>query len=137
MKNKSAKPEEILSRRERQIMDVLFEMGEASAEEVRERMPDPPSNSAVRAMLSRLENKEMIRHEAKDLRYVYSPAVSRSRARRSAVQRVVDVFFEGSVAKTVTALVELSGDKLTEAERERLSLLIRAGKENEKESDHD
>lgn len=118
-------------------MDVLFEMGEASAEDVRERLPDPPSNSAVRAMLSRLEDKGMIRHQAKDLRYVYSPAVSRARARRSAIERLVDVFFEGSVAKTVMALVELSGDELTESERERLSLLIRAGRDQERESSDD
>jgi len=120
------KHEEKLSRRERQIMDILFETGEAAAEEIRHRLPDPPSNSAVRAMLARLEAKGFVRHQAKELRYVYAPAVSRERVRRSAVRRLVDVFFEGSVAQTVTALVEMN--ELSEAERERLAALIRKGK---------
>ncbi len=122
---------EKLSRRERQIMDVLFEMGEAAAEEVRARLPDPPSNSAVRATLARLEAKGAIRHRADDLRYVYAPRVPRERARRSALRRLVDVFFEGSVAQTVTALVELSGEDLSPAERERLVRRIREGREEE------
>lgn len=122
---------EKLTRRERQIMDILFELSEASAEEIRQRLPDPPSNSAVRAMLARLETKGSIRHEARDLRYVYSPVVSRATARRSAAKRLIDVFFEGSVAKTVAALVELSGDDLTPAERERLAAMIRAAKKRE------
>lgn len=122
------KENEKLTRRERQIMDILFELREATAEEIRQRLPDPPSNSAVRAMLARLEAKGSIRHEARDLRYVYSAAGSRARARRSAAQRLIDVFFEGSVAKTVAALVELSGDDLTPAERERLAAMIRAAR---------
>ncbi len=116
-------------------MDILFESGKATAEEVRERLPDPPSNSAVRAMLARLEEKGTIRHRAEELRYVYYPALSRAQAQRSAIARLVDVFFEGSVAKTVTALVEISGDDLTETERERLRLLIEAGRKNEDRSD--
>lgn len=131
---KPTKPEEKLTRRERQIMDILFESGKATAEEVRERLPDPPSNSAVRAMLARLEEKGVIRHRAEDLRYVYYPALSRAQAQRSAIERLVDVFFEGSIAKTVTALVEISGDDLTETERERLRLLIEAGRKNEGEA---
>lgn len=128
---KTSGAEEKLTRRERQIMDILFESGKATAEDVRERLPDPPSNSAVRAMLARLEDKGAIRHQAEDLRYVYYPALSRAQAQRSAIDRLVDVFFEGSVAKTVTALVEISRDDLTETERERLRLLIQAGRKNE------
>ena len=122
---------EKLTRREQQIMDVLFELGQATAEEIRSKLPDPPSNSAVRAMLSRLEVKEIVRHRAEELRYVYEPRISRERARRSAAQRLMDVFFEGSVAKTVAALVEISGDELTEPERERLAAMIRSAKKRE------
>jgi len=88
-------------------------------------------------MLARLEEKGVIRHQAEDLRYVYYPLLSRAQARRSAIDRLVDVFFDGSVAKTATALVEMSGGKLTDAERERLSLMIEAGRKNEKGSDND
>ena len=96
-----------LSRREREILDVLFSLGnEASAEEVREKLSDPPSSSAVRAMLTRLEAKGALRHKEKGLRYVYLPTTPRSAARRSALRRIVDVFFEGSANQVVTALLE-------------------------------
>ena len=96
-----------LSRREREILDVLLELGdEASAEEIREKLSDPPSYSAVRAMLSKLEAKGAIRHKEKGLRYVYSPTAPRSAARRSALQRLVRVFFGGSPGDAVTALLD-------------------------------
>jgi BlaI family transcriptional regulator, penicillinase repressor len=96
-----------LSRREREIMDALLELGdEAAGEEIREKMPSPPSYSAVRAMLVRMEAKGIIRHKEKGLRYVYSPTSSRSTARRSALQRLVRVFFGGSTGEAVTALLE-------------------------------
>lgn len=96
-----------LSRREREILEVLFELGdEASAEEIREKLTSPPSYSAVRAMLTRLEAKGFIRHKEKGLRYVYSPTTPRSAARRSAIQRIVQVFFGGSKGQAVTALLE-------------------------------
>lgn len=95
-----------LSRREREIMDALLELGdEASAEEIRSKLPDPPSYSAVRAMLVKLEAKGVIRHKAKGLRYVYSPTAKRSVARRSALQRLVRVFFGGSHSEAVNALL--------------------------------
>jgi BlaI family penicillinase repressor len=96
-----------LTRRERQIMDALHELGdEASAEQIRERLPDPPGYSAVRALLARLEAKGAIRHKEKGLRYVYSPTASRSTSRRSALQRLVRVFFGGSTGEAVSALLE-------------------------------
>ena len=102
-----SKPKEALSRREREIMDVLLELGdEASAEEIRARLSDPPSYSAVRTMLARLEAKGIIRHREKGLRYVYSPTAARSAARRSALRRLVRVFFGGSTGDAVTALLE-------------------------------
>lgn len=107
---------EKLSRREREIMDVLFSLGdEASAEDIRERLSEPPSYSAVRAMLSKLEAKGAIRHKEKGLRYVYSPTTPRTTARRSALRKLVDVFFEGSAGEAATALLkeeEWSNDEL-------------------------
>lgn len=88
-------------------MDALRELGdEASAEEIRGKLPDPPSYSAVRAMLARLESKGAVRHKEKGLRYVYSPTTPRAAARRSALQRLVKVFFGGSAGEAVTALLE-------------------------------
>lgn len=100
-------PRNPLTRREREIMDTLLELGdEASAEEIRGRLPDPPSYSAVRAMLAKLEAKRVIRHKEKGLRYVYSPTATRSAARRSALQRLIRVFFGGSSGDAVAALLE-------------------------------
>lgn len=88
-------------------MDVLLELGdEASAEEIRAKLPDPPGYSAVRAMLAKLEAKGVIRHKEKGLRYVYSPTTPRSAARRSALQRLVRVFFGGSTSDAMTALLD-------------------------------
>jgi len=96
-----------LTRRERQIMDALHELGDsASAEDIRGKLPDPPSYSAVRAMLVKLEAKGIIRHRELGLRYVYSPTASRSSARRSALQRLVRVFFGGKRGEAVNALLE-------------------------------
>jgi predicted transcriptional regulator len=110
-----------LTRRERQIMDVLHELGgEASAEQIRERLPDPPGYSAVRALLARLEAKGAIRHAEKGLRYVYSPTASRSTAQRSALQRLVRVFFGGSSGEALSALLDTekwSPDELDEMSR--------------------
>ena len=95
-----------LSRREREIIEVLFAIGEeASAEDIRVRLSNPPSYSAVRAMLSKLEAKGAVKHKEKGLRYVYSPTMPRHAARRSAIKRLVDVFFEGSKGQAVTALL--------------------------------
>jgi predicted transcriptional regulator len=122
-----------LTRRERQIMDVLLEMGEASAEEVRERLPDPPSNSAVRTLLGKLEEKRAITHAEKNLRYVYSPAVSRDQARESALARLVRVFFGGSAAQAVTGLLDRSVERLDDAELDRLAATIEAERERRAE----
>ena len=101
------KPRTHLTRREREIMDALWELGdEASAEEIRERLPDPPGYSAIRALLARLEGKGFIRHKEKGLRYVYSPTAARASARRSALQRLVRVFFGGDAGEAVTAFLE-------------------------------
>ena len=116
-----------LSRRERQIMDVLIELGEAPAEEVRKRLPEAPSYSAVRAMLAKLEAKGHIQHTERDLRYVYAPAAPAGEARDSAVQRLVRVFFKGSVGQAVVGLVD-SGEDLSEEELDRIATAIAAAR---------
>src|SRR5678816_2565053 len=100
-------PNEKLTRREREIMDAIFALeGGASAEDVRERLTDPPGYSAVRAMLVKLEAKGFIKHREEGLRYVYSPTKTRSAAQRNALQKLVRVFFDGSPSHTVTALLK-------------------------------
>lgn len=102
----SPRPEK-LSRREREIMDAIFASPEeSSAEDIRQRLTDPPSYSAVRAMLAKLEAKGYIRHREEGLRYLYSPTTPRGAARRAALQQLVRVFFGGSPGQTVTALLK-------------------------------
>lgn len=122
-----------LSRRERQIMDILLELGEAPAEDVRSRLPDPPSYSAARAMLRKLEDKGMIRHREENLRYVYAPAISREEARESALSRLVRVFFDGSMAQAVNALVDRSASELSQDELDRLARTIDEARERRDE----
>ena len=112
-----------LSRRERQIMDVLYRQGKATAAEVHAAIADPPSYSAVRAMLRVLEEKGHIRHEAQDLRYVFIPIVPREKARRSAVRHLLETFFEGSPEQAVATLLDISRD-LSPEELDRLAALI-------------
>jgi predicted transcriptional regulator len=94
-----------LTRREREIMDILFALGHGAAEEIRERLTDPPSYSAVRTMLARLEAKGAIRHHEEGLRYVYTPTTSPAAARRSALKQHVRTFFGGSFGDLVTSLL--------------------------------
>jgi predicted transcriptional regulator len=118
-----------LSRRERQIMDILYQHGSATAAEVLERLPDPPSYSAVRAMLRVLEEKGHVRHEQDGPRYLYKPTVTRDRARRSALRHLVKTFFDGSAEETVAALLDMSDRKLSTTELDRLSKLIEQARE--------
>ena len=113
-----------LSRRERQIMDVLYKSGRGTAAEVQAGMPDAPGYSAVRAMLRILEEKGHIRHEQDGTRYVFIPIVKRDRAKHSALQHVVDTFFEGSAAQVMAALLDSSAKALDEEELTRLRKLI-------------
>jgi len=113
-----------LSRRERQIMDVLYRRGRATAAEVHQEIPDPPSYSAVRAMLRVLEEKKHIRHEEKDLRYVFVPIVPREKASRSAVRHLLDTFFDGSPEQAVATLLDVSSEDLSQEKLDRLTALI-------------
>jgi BlaI family transcriptional regulator, penicillinase repressor len=119
-----------LSRRERQIMDLLYQRGRATAAEVQADLPDPPGYSAVRAMLRVLEEKGHVRHQQDGPRYVYLPKVARDRAKRSALRHVVRTFFDGSTEQLVAALLDDGSAQLSEGELDRLAHLIeRARKE--------
>lgn len=113
-----------LTRREREIMDILYRRGRATAAEVLEDMTDPPTYSAVRALLRILEDEGHIRHVQDGPRYVYLPAVARSDARKSALSHVVATFFDGSIEQAVATLVESSRSKLSTDELDRLAQLI-------------
>lgn len=117
-----------LSRRERQIMDVLYKRGMASAGEVREAIEDPPSYSAVRAMLRVLEQKGHVRHLAEGLKYVYAPTVNRDKAKRSAVKHLLDTFFSDSPDQVVAALLDVSSRRLTREELDRMAERIEKAK---------
>lgn len=116
-----------LSRRERQIMDVIYRHGKVTAAEVLAELPEPPGYSAVRAMLRLLEEKGHIRHEQDGPRYVYLPTVNRDKARRSAMRHLVRTFFDGSTEDAVAALLQ-SDNGMSEGELERLSKLIEGAK---------
>jgi BlaI family transcriptional regulator, penicillinase repressor len=119
-----------LSRRERQIMEVIYQRGQATAAEVADLIPDPPSYSAVRALLSILGTKGFVRHEQEGVRYVFLPTLGRDRARRSALKGIVRTFFNGSVERTVAAL--LGRQKLSGEELDRLAALISRARKEEK-----
>jgi len=114
-----------LSRRERQIMDVLHARGSASAAGVRAALPDPPSYSAVRALLRILEGKGHIRHRAQGTRYLYQPRKSRQTASRSALRRVVATFFDGSTSRAVAALLEEADTELSDRELNELEKRVK------------
>lgn len=113
-----------LSRRERQIMDVLYRLGRAGVTEILAELPDPPSYSAVRAMLRVLEEKRHIRHEEEDLRYIYLPVVPLAKAQRSAAAHLLQTFFDNSTEQAVATLLNVSARDLKPEDFDRLSALI-------------
>ena len=113
-----------LSRRERQIMDVLFKRGRATAAEIQTGLPDPPGYSAVRALLRVLEDKGAVRHEQDGPRYAYRPTMARESARRSALHHLLHTFFDDSPEQAVAALLDRSVADLSDAELDRLAALI-------------
>jgi len=122
--------EKSLSRRERQIMDIIYEMKEATALQVLERLPSPPSYSAVRALLRVLEDKGHLLHRPDGPRYVYLPRLAKDKARKSALAHLKRTFFDGSTAEVVAALLDMSEDDLSDEDYARLAALIdRARKE--------
>ncbi len=117
---------EKLSRREREILDILYNRGRATAAEVQSALPDPPSYSATRALLRILEEKGHIRHESHGQRYVFIPSVPRDKARRSALKHLLQTFFDNSATDAVAAL--LDAKKLTPEELDRIEALIKERK---------
>jgi predicted transcriptional regulator len=121
-----------LSRRERQIMDILYRLGRATAGDVMEALSGDPTYSTVRTQLRVLEEKGHVRHEDHGLKYVYFPAVPRTAARKSALRHLVDTFFDGSAEHAVAALLGGEGARLSDEELERISEMVkqagRAGK---------
>jgi BlaI family transcriptional regulator, penicillinase repressor len=121
-----------LSRRERQIMDIIYREGRATVGEVMERLTGEPAYSTVRAQLRVLEEKGHLRHEEHGLRYVYIPKLPRHMVRQSALRHVVDTFFEGSPGKAVAALLGKEGFKISAEELDRISKLIEEAKKGER-----
>jgi BlaI family transcriptional regulator, penicillinase repressor len=115
----------VLTKRERQIMDVLYRRGRATASEIMESLTGPPSYSTVRTQLRVLEAKGHVRHEEQGLRYVYMPTVPRHSARKSALKHLVDTFFDGSSAKVVAALLGGEAAKLSDEELDRITELVK------------
>ena len=113
-----------LSRRERQILDILYQRGHATAAEVQAALPEPPSYSAVRALLRILEEKGHVRHQQDGPRYVYLPTVARDNAKRSAMRHMLKTFFDGSAEQAISALLDDASAKLSPAELDRLARLI-------------
>ena len=121
-----------LSRRERQIMDILYQRGRATASAIHQGLPDAPSYSAVRAKLRVLEEKGHVRHEAEMLRYVYVPTVPREAARRSALRHMIATFFDGSVEQAMAAMLDISAARASQEELDRIASLIEAAKKDSK-----
>lgn len=113
-----------LARRERQIMDILYRRGRATASEVMEDLSGNPSYSTVRTQLRVMEEKGHVRHEEEGLRYVYTPAVPRHAARKSALRHLIETFFDGSAEKTVAALLGSEGARMSDDELDRIAELI-------------
>lgn len=121
-----------LSRRERQIMDLIYARGEAAAAEIHEALPDPPSYSAVRTLLRILEEKGHLKHREDGPRYIFMPTETRAKASKSALKRVVQTFFDGSLSSAVAALVDAEGGKLSAEELQRLEAIVKAAKSKAK-----
>lgn len=112
------------SARERQVMDILFRMGKATAEEVQEALPNPPGYSAVRALMATLEAKGMVHHSKESRKYVYHPTVPEKKAKRSALKRLLSTFFDGRPENLVAALLDPNDQKLSHEEIEKIRKLI-------------
>jgi predicted transcriptional regulator len=123
-------PEASLTRRERQIMDILFAAGRATGPEIQQRLPDCPTYSTVRTLLRVLERKGYVRHSEEGLRYVYTPVLAREAARRSALQRVLQTFFDGSARQVIAALLDPKVSRLSPSELDELTELIDKAKRN-------
>ncbi|WP_145373912.1 BlaI/MecI/CopY family transcriptional regulator [Symmachiella dynata] len=125
-------PQAQLSRRERQIMDIVYRRGSATAAEIRAELADPPSYSTVRTLLRVLLEKGHLKHKQDGPRYVYSPTLSAEKARRSALKQVLTTFFDGSAEKAMATLIDMSSAKLSQQDLNQLAQLIEHAKQGEK-----
>ena len=121
----SSRTPQLLTKRERQIMDVLYRLGRATATEIMAEVPGAPGNSTIRTQLRVLERKGHVKHEEIGLRYIYMPTVPRHSARKSALRHVVDTFFDGSSAKAVAALLGGEAARVTDEDLDRIAELVR------------
>ena len=120
-----------VSRRERQILDALYRAGRATAAEIQEAMPDPPSYSAVRTLLRILEDKGHIKHEQDGTRYVYMPRIARDHAKKSALRHLLNTFFEGSATQAIAALLDEDSSRLTKDDWKRLTAMVERARKEE------
>lgn len=118
-----------LTRRERQIMEIIYELGEASAKDIEARLPNAPSYSAIRATMNKLETKRFLAHREQDLKYVYYPTIKHADAQSTALQRLLKTFFEGSATQAMSALLDMSKDRISDQELEELNTLIEKAKQ--------
>ncbi len=125
-------PANELARRERQIMNVIHQLAEATVADVQARLDAPPSYSAVRTMIRHLEAKGLVRHRQEGKRYVYKATQSREAASRSALRNLLDVFFAGSASDAVAAILDVSGDRLPQDELTRIEALVKQARQEEK-----
>lgn len=119
------------SRRERQIMDIVYELTQVTAQQVMERLPDPPSYSAVRAMLRKLEDKGHIMHREEGAKYVYFPVIDHEQASKNAISRLVKTFYDGSAAQAVNALLGMSFSDISKEDLEKIEEMIATAKSHE------
>jgi predicted transcriptional regulator len=124
-----------LTRRERQIMEIIYGRGRATAGDIHRELPDRPSYSTVRTLLRVLEEKGYLRHEYDGPRYVYSPCISAENAQRSAIEQLLRTFFNNSAANAMAALLDMSSANLSDTELKRLARLIQQAKNKEKSHD--
>src|SRR5215510_13859619 len=121
-----------LTRRERQVMDILYRLGKATASEVMQDLPGNPTDSTVRTHLRILEEKGHVKHEEAGLRYVYSPTVPRSAVRQSALKHLIDTFYDGSTEKVVAALLGVEGSRMSPDELERIAHMVEKARKGER-----
>ena len=121
-------PDSYLSRREQQIMDAIYKLGEASVSDVQKQLPDPPGYSAVRTLMNILKDKGYLIYRQEKSKYIYMPTVQADVAKRSALTHLVDTFFDGSMPNAVSTLLDISADSLSESELEDLAKMIEAAR---------
>ena len=120
-----------LSRRERQIMDIIYQKEKATAAEIKDLMPDPPSYSSVRALLRVLEDKGFLRHKEQGPRYIFYPTINREKAKTSALKHVMKTFFDNSTERLVAALLDMSDSNLSDEELDKMAQLIDEARKEE------